>query len=146
MMCLYVDSQTSQPMQWRACMWTCRYLIFFRCRDAFSGCIWTVRSSINSSPSPQVFSYVANSCPEKTTTWEGGGLFIEHLTVHLQACHCMEIMAESATIIRHLSAYQLPLYYQPQQMPSMLWTTSVIWYTHHKLANTKILTRTSIFL
>ena len=42
------------------------------------------------------------SCPEKnTTTWRrgGGGLFIEHLTVHIWACHCMEIMAESAIII-----------------------------------------------
>ena len=40
------------------------------------------------------------SCPEKTTTtWGEGGLFIEHLTVHIRACHCMEIMVESAIII-----------------------------------------------
>ena len=39
----------------------------------------------------------------------------------------------------NMSAHQLPQYYQPQQVPSTAWTTSVTWYMHHKLACTKIL-------
>ena len=41
--------------------------------------------------------------------------------------------------VMHVSAHQLPQYYQQQFVPSMVWTTSVMGYTWHKLAITKIL-------
>ena len=47
------------------------------------------------------------SCPEKTTTtWRGGGLFIEHLTVHIQARHCMGCDIWLTTY-RHIIAWRL---------------------------------------
>ena len=39
--------------------------------------------------------------PKKSTTQGEGGLFIEHLIVHIRACHCMDIMVASAIIIQH---------------------------------------------
>ena len=42
------------------------------------------------------------SCPEKTTNCGEGKLFIKHLTVHIRAHRCMEIMVERAIISLHL--------------------------------------------
>ena len=39
--------------------------------------------------------------------------------------------------MHNMSAHQLPLYYKPLQLPSMAWTSLIMWYTHHKLAYTK---------
>ena len=45
------------------------------------------------------------NCLEKTTpTWGEGGLFIEHLTVHIQAHHCMSCDVWLSTY-RHIIAW-----------------------------------------
>ena len=39
----------------------------------------------------------------------------------------------------HMSTHQLPWYFQPQQESTRASTTSVTWYTYHKLAHNNIL-------
>ena len=41
--------------------------------------------------------------------------------------------------MHNISAHQLPQYYQPQQVNAIVWTASLKWYMHHKLAHYKIL-------
>ena len=41
--------------------------------------------------------------------------------------------------MHNVLVYQLPQYYQPQQIPITTWTALVTWYTCYQLAYTKIL-------
>ena len=63
------------------------------------------------------------SCPEKTTTWGEEGLFIQHLTVHIPAHHCMEIMGKV------LLLFYIYMYFLNQAInyPSQLLSTLMMW-------------------
>ena len=56
------------------------------------------------------------------------------------ACSSMQLSNHTHSEAMHnVSAHQLPQYYQPQQLPSKIWTALVMWYISHKLTHIKIL-------
>ena len=75
------------------------------------------------------------------------GYFLLHhglVQTHKEKVSELDYVAHSSafksctTSVHNMSAHQLPLYHKLQLVSSTAWTALVTWYTHHKIAHTKI--------
>ena len=70
------------------------------------------------------------SCQKKNTTWGEGGLFMEHLTVHIWARHCMScdwLLVKWVEVILYMCNFCLALLQGHNAVTCYYYSTSCTW-------------------